>query len=355
MEPVTPSSVGFGPFEFLVESGELCKNGQRLKLSGQTIEVLEALVSHPGRLVTREELHKKLWPDDNFGDFEHGLNAAINRLRETLGDSATEPIYIETVPRRGYRFIFPIGSDLASKTVPPDSIIRIIPRFNALRPKRRWFIISATTVLCFLAVMAWILPTVARFYNNRGVLSQRNRDLKQAVGDYRRALFFKPSYAEAHYNLGDAYEELSAFDKALDEYQRAIEAEPSFYEAYNNLARLYIMQRRDYAGALRTLDRGLELKPQEPSVQYSFYKNYGWANLELHNLSQAEANLNTAISLDANRGSAHCLLAKVLEAAGDQNSLPREWESCAAYSSQPDVEPEWRNEAQEHFRKQAVK
>src|SRR6476620_5744668 len=100
----TICSMRFGPFE-LTESSELRKHGQRLKLSGQAIDVLLMLASNAGRLVTREELQRKLWPGDSFGDFEHGLNAAVNRLRETLGDSATDPTYIETVPRRGYRFI----------------------------------------------------------------------------------------------------------------------------------------------------------------------------------------------------------------------------------------------------------
>ena len=98
-------SMRFGPFELSTETSELRKHGHRLKLSGQAIDVLLMLASSAGTLVTREELQRKLWPGDSFGDFEHGLNAAVNRLRETLGDSATDPTYIETVPRRGYRFI----------------------------------------------------------------------------------------------------------------------------------------------------------------------------------------------------------------------------------------------------------
>jgi DNA-binding winged helix-turn-helix (wHTH) protein len=108
-------SMRFGPFELSPESSELRKHGQRLKLSGQAIDVLLMLASNAGRLLTREELQRKLWPGDSFGDFEHGLNAAVNRLRETLGDSATDPTYIETVPRRGYRFIagFMMGVTMA--------------------------------------------------------------------------------------------------------------------------------------------------------------------------------------------------------------------------------------------------
>src|SRR5689334_12370001 len=84
-----PSSVRFGPFELCLENEELRKHGARLKLAGQALQVLAVLVEHAGQVVTREDLQRKLWPTSLFGDFEHGLNAAVNRLRETLGDSAT--------------------------------------------------------------------------------------------------------------------------------------------------------------------------------------------------------------------------------------------------------------------------
>lgn len=100
-----PESIRFGPFEVSPYPGELRKHGIRLKVSGQAIEVLLILLECPGRIVSREELQQKLWPATNFGDFYHGLNAAVNRLREVLGDSATQPKFIETVPRHGYRFI----------------------------------------------------------------------------------------------------------------------------------------------------------------------------------------------------------------------------------------------------------
>jgi len=101
----TLGSIRFSRFDLSVETGELRKDGVRLKLSGQAIEVLLLLIANPGKVVAREELQQKLWPGASYGDPEHGLNAAVNRLRETLGDSATEPRYIETVPGRGYRFI----------------------------------------------------------------------------------------------------------------------------------------------------------------------------------------------------------------------------------------------------------
>jgi cholera toxin transcriptional activator len=95
----------FGVFEADVRTGELRKHGIRLRLPDQPFAVLVALLEHPGELVTREELVKRLWPDGTFVDYDHSLNTAVNRLRETLGDSAETPRFIETLPRRGYRFV----------------------------------------------------------------------------------------------------------------------------------------------------------------------------------------------------------------------------------------------------------
>src|SRR5437879_12044148 len=100
-----PERVRFGPYEADLRTHELWKHGIRLKLVGQPFEILAMLLARPGELVTREELRARLWPGDTFVDFNHGLNAAVNKLRDALSDSAEEPRYIETLPRRGYRFI----------------------------------------------------------------------------------------------------------------------------------------------------------------------------------------------------------------------------------------------------------
>jgi len=97
--------VRFGPFEADLHTHELWRDGTRIKLVGQPFVVLEMLLESAGELITRDELRARLWPSDTFVSFDHGLNAAVNRLREALGDSATEPKFVETLPRRGYRFI----------------------------------------------------------------------------------------------------------------------------------------------------------------------------------------------------------------------------------------------------------
>ena len=106
--PAFPHRVQLGEFQLDVESGELSGNGTRVRLQIQSFELLKALLERPGQMVSREELRQRLWPGDTFVDFEHGLNAAVRRLREVLGDTADDPKFVETIPRRGYRLVAPI-------------------------------------------------------------------------------------------------------------------------------------------------------------------------------------------------------------------------------------------------------
>lgn len=103
-----PKRVQFGQFELDLQSGELYRLGRKIRLQGQTFLVLSALIERAGQVVTREELQQRVWPADIYIDFEHGLNNAIKRLREALNDSPEKPRYIETLPRKGYRFIAPV-------------------------------------------------------------------------------------------------------------------------------------------------------------------------------------------------------------------------------------------------------
>ena len=97
----------FGPFEFDPDNRELRKHGLKVRLVGQPTEVLTLLLERRGELVRREEFRQLLWASDTFVEFEHGVNAAVMRLREVLGDSADQPRYVETLPRQGYRFVAP--------------------------------------------------------------------------------------------------------------------------------------------------------------------------------------------------------------------------------------------------------
>jgi DNA-binding winged helix-turn-helix (wHTH) protein len=148
--PMPPSSsesklLRFGVFEVDLAAGELRKNGARLRLQEQPFQVLAALLEHAGRVVTREDLRQKIWPADTFVDFDHSLNTAVNKIREALGDSASSPRFVETLARRGYRFIAPVngveaiatkfpnvtGSDSAARTG-----IALLPELHVPAPHR---------------------------------------------------------------------------------------------------------------------------------------------------------------------------------------------------------------------------
>ena len=113
----------FGVFELDAATGELRRKGLRVKLHAQPFQVLSMLLERPGEMVTREEICGKLWPDGTFVDYEHGLNSAINRLREALGDKASNPRFIETLARRGYRFVAPVERIVPRVDLPAEIAI----------------------------------------------------------------------------------------------------------------------------------------------------------------------------------------------------------------------------------------
>jgi TolB-like protein/DNA-binding winged helix-turn-helix (wHTH) protein len=125
----SPRLMRFGQFELDLRTAEIYKDGKRIKLQEQPCQVLALLIERPGELVSREELRKKLWPDDTFVDFDHGVNIAINKLRDALGDSPEKPRFIETLPRRGYRFIGQV-----SETTPEPVSVRTNRPATALEP-----------------------------------------------------------------------------------------------------------------------------------------------------------------------------------------------------------------------------
>jgi TolB-like protein/DNA-binding winged helix-turn-helix (wHTH) protein/tetratricopeptide (TPR) repeat protein len=141
--------VRFGTFEVDFRAGELRKNGIRVKLHNQPMAVLEMLLEQPGEVVTREEIQQKLWGSDTFVDFEQGLNKAMNKLRDALSDSAESPRYIETLPRRGYRFIGPVARPEAEVVVVPP---QPAPRF--LDGKKT--LVAAVVILVAAAAVFWL-------------------------------------------------------------------------------------------------------------------------------------------------------------------------------------------------------
>lgn len=148
-----PRNVRFGLYEADLQAGELSKNGLKVKLQNQPFQVLALLLQHAGDVVTREELRQKLWPTDTFVDFEHGLNAAVKRLRDALAESAENPVFIETLARRGYRFNGSIEIDKTTQQGRFSSLalraVRIRERLGMGRTG------TVAVVAMLLAVVSW--------------------------------------------------------------------------------------------------------------------------------------------------------------------------------------------------------
>jgi TolB-like protein/DNA-binding winged helix-turn-helix (wHTH) protein len=184
---VTARVVRFGVFEVDLRAGELRKHGFRIKLAEQPFQVLAMLLEHPGETVTREELRARLWQGDTFVDFDHGLNNAVMRVREVLLDSSDHPRYIETLPRRGYRFVAPVegahsqlsahGHDLASAAqLLPDSATQSVPGTKIpadTSPVGNWFTRPVGRVAAGL-LLAMAVALLAISIRNRTAAARGN-------------------------------------------------------------------------------------------------------------------------------------------------------------------------------------
>jgi TolB-like protein/DNA-binding winged helix-turn-helix (wHTH) protein len=133
------ATIRFGDFDVDLHSGELRKHGIRIKLQAQPFQVLQMLLEHPGNVVTREELQKRIWPANTFVDFGHGMNNAVKKLREALGDDAEKPRYIETLPKRGYRFIAWVQSNAAADASNQATGSAELMKTNAPGTRRKGF------------------------------------------------------------------------------------------------------------------------------------------------------------------------------------------------------------------------
>jgi Tol biopolymer transport system component/DNA-binding winged helix-turn-helix (wHTH) protein len=220
----TSEILRFGNFEADLHAGELRRGGLKVKLSGQPFEVLVTLLEKPGQVVTREELHQKLWAQDTFVDFEHGLNKAINKVREALGDDADNPRFIETLPRRGYRFLLPLtapgpaeapAADQVTTPPPPTASAQPgtgVARWNTSR-RKSWA--AGLVGLCVLVVVGlyWLAnkssirpPTVLRY---RQLTTDRQIKgevpcgiVNLIVTDGPRVFFAEPSSSVAQVSSG---------------------------------------------------------------------------------------------------------------------------------------------------------
>jgi len=162
MPPGGSTSLRFGPFEIDTHARVLRKGGVKIRLQEQPFEVLLALLEAPGEIVTREQLRQRLWPEGTFVEFDHALNTAVKKIRAALCDDAALPRYVETIPRRGYRFLTPVDrSDSTSTMLNVDSVVA---RAEPLMPRRSFSALAFAISLAIptLMVCAWLISHCRR-------------------------------------------------------------------------------------------------------------------------------------------------------------------------------------------------
>ena len=233
--PLPDRRIRFGPFELDTRTDELWKHGRRIRVRDQPIQILRALLDRPGDVVTREALRERLWSADTFVDFDRGLNSAVRRLRDALGDSADRPKFVETLPRLGYRFIGTIEADaavvMAAPAVvegpaattpaisappayepPPEAIV--VPPASRAWP--RW-LVAATMLLLTIA-----LSTLASKHGVSALRASRSAGWSEPTGlTYDDGLQTNPSFSRDGTSIvfaaGDATHNFRIYTQRLDE------------------------------------------------------------------------------------------------------------------------------------------
>jgi cholera toxin transcriptional activator len=225
----------FGVFELDLNAGELRKSGVKLRLQGQPFQVLALLLERAGEVVTREELQHQLWPSDTFVDFDHSLNTAINKVREALGDSASSPRYIETLARRGYRFIAPVQNPVESgapvpELVPPPAPVPAVvgpslhPELEVPIPRRNitrsLFALIQVMYLCFYLSALFLLRSVLEIGDSFGrpwsTLFAAGVLITAGVGIPLRLYLFSAICFD-YQRLGEKFRQMFPFVLVLDE------------------------------------------------------------------------------------------------------------------------------------------
>ena len=251
-----PQVARFGIFEVDFQARELHKRGLKIRLQEQPFQVLAALLEHPGQVVTREQLRRRIWPADTFVDFDNGLNGAINRLRDALGDSADSPRFVETVPRRGYRFIAPVedaapivaaalpgnGPQAASAARPAAEALEVAkPRIR--RQTLRGLALAGAVSLALL--LALNLPRLRQLVHGTTRIHAMQAQQQMSLASVRT---INPEayqyYLKGRYNFMERWSP-DGDNNALRYFQMAIEKDSNYAPAYAGLAYCQISARQE--------------------------------------------------------------------------------------------------------------
>ncbi|HLX84724.1 MAG TPA: winged helix-turn-helix domain-containing protein [Terriglobales bacterium] len=330
--------VRFGVFEAdlrageLRKTGELRKKGVRVKIQDLPFRTLKLLLSRPNEIVTRDEFRQALWPQDIFVDFDRGISSAIKRLRDALGDSADNPIFIETIERRGYRWIAPTQIPSTHTDSLPEAIANGKPELpdpaaGVIPSPANWKPVLALSVLAalFLLWTFWrkhdagrdqspkastpqassstssspsTLPSGAATSSSRPPANREAEEfylkgryywekrtpesLNKAVDSFTQAIVHDPNYAPAYVGLADCYNLLreytvmpssEAYPRAMAAAKKAVELDPQSSEAHASLAFVSFFGMTDTGTADREFLRAIELNPNN-SIAHHWYASY---------------------------------------------------------------------------------
>jgi len=301
------SKIRFADFEADLATGELRKHGFRVRLQEKPFQVLTAMLERPGELVSREDLHQRLWGADTFVDFDNNLNTAIYKLREALGDTAEAPHLVETLPKKGYRFI---GALLA-----PEAAGGLAGPLPA--PAFSWRLPAASAALLILVALAGYFafntnsssamasskdPSAREAYlKGRYLLGQgRPESGKLAIPFFEQAMALDANFAEARAGLADALSMAPGprgenILRARAEAQKAIALNPKLAEAHHRLASIYLYDDWDWDAARQAFERAVALAPDSPAIHHSYA---GYFSL-LGQHERAREEMQRAMELDS--------------------------------------------------------
>ena len=257
----------FGDFEADLATGELRRAGQRVHVQQQPFQILAALLERPGELVTRHELRRRLWPDGTHVRFDHGVASAMRKLREALGDTARSPVYIETLQRRGYRFIAPV-SQLALKA---DVELNRPSRTPSpvVHSTARWAAVVLIAILIggegrFPAGTDDRLLAAESLSAYACVLKSRG-ERAEALKVIRQAHALVPESARITALLGFYLHAAGQYDEEFPMLYRAVEMDPSSRDVWFHMGLAYA-RRNDFARAVESLERAKQLGGADRTV-----------------------------------------------------------------------------------------
>jgi TolB-like protein/Tfp pilus assembly protein PilF len=304
----------FGSFELDLRSRELHNGATRIRLQEQPFEILRMMLERPGRVVTREELQQRLWPDGTFVDFEHSLNAAVKRLRAALGDDAENPRFVETVPRRGYRFIArseeeTTARDAAARLTPPPVRLAVLPFVDLSQEDRDGYFADGLTEEMIAQLGQMYRSRIGVISRSSAMMFRDNAKGAREIGDALRARYLLEGSIRRQ---GDRARITARLVEASSEMQLWAETyETSLTDA------LFVQQ--DIATRIaRSL--AIELLPEKRNAPVSsnaeayraYLKGrYYWNMLADTGVEQAAAYLERATQLDPTSAAAHAALARV--------------------------------------------